>query len=321
MSRPCLLFVIDPWETLDHANDTTLRLVEEAITMGADCFLAESRSIGLDRGKVHGETKKVISISAPRTRDQIRTGPARWQELKSFDHIFYRTDPPVDLAYLLPLQLIASIERKKGRAGPRVHAPADTLFKLNEKWAPVALGALFPPSLVSASIVRLTAFLKREKRAVLKPLYLAQSRGVAVLSANRGKLAEAKKQLKIATDSGRIPVILQRYLPGIIRGETRLWFIEGRLLAAIRKIPKAGESVIDMDRGGSLARAKLSARDRAATKKVGAYLRRHAILFAAVDLIDGKVTDFNHTSPGLLVAMETLLHRNLAREALRPILG
>jgi hypothetical protein len=57
-----------------------------------------------------------------------------------------------------------------------------------------------------------------------------------------------------------------------------------------------------------------------AAAAVGKLLRKEKILWAAVDLIDGKVTDFNFTSPGLLVAMEDLLGENLAEKALKPVL-
>ncbi len=319
-AKPRLLFVVDPWETLDHAKDTTLRLAEEALAHGAECFLASNRSIGLEAGIVRAEIQRISSISRPRMGGNIRREAVQWSELSKFDHIFYRTDPPVDLAYLLPLQLLASIGAKPGKRGPKIHSPPETLFFLNEKWAPAALGSLFPRSLVSTSIDRLTQFVIREGKAVLKPLYFAQSRGVEVLDAEAMPLSVVREKLRSATEKETVPVIVQQFLPGIARGETRLWYVDGKLLAAIRKIPKIGESVINMDRGGSIGIAKLSARDRGSARKVGAYLRKHGILFAAVDLIDGKVTDFNHTSPGLLVAMEELLGKNLAREALRPIL-
>jgi glutathione synthase/RimK-type ligase-like ATP-grasp enzyme len=92
------------------------------------------------------------------------------------------------------------------------------------------------------------------------------------------------------------------------------------LIAAVKKVPKTGETIIDMDRGGTLARAKLGAREREAVRAIAKLLKKRKILFAAVDVIDGKITDFNHTSPGLLVPMEELLGENLAKKALAPIL-
>ena len=36
--RPQLLWMTDPWETLDHPRDTSLRLVEEYLRMGVDAW-------------------------------------------------------------------------------------------------------------------------------------------------------------------------------------------------------------------------------------------------------------------------------------------
>ncbi len=314
-----LLFVVDPWDTLDHARDTTLRLIEEALVAGAECTLAENRWIGLDGGIPHAETTEVLSIVRPREPANIRRGERRWEPLAGFDHIFYRTDPPVDLSYLLPLQILAA-SRGRGKSGPVIHSSPESLFSLNEKWAAVELGALFPKSLVSASVDRLAEFSANLGKVVLKPLFLAQSKGVEVLDTHTFSLNTIRDRLRLATEGEHLPVIVQEFLPGIAEGETRLWFVDGELLASVKKIPSSGESIIDMDRGGRLAPVKLSASDRAAGKKIGIFLKRHRILFAAVDLIDGKVTDFNHTSPGLLVAMEELLGENLAKRALRPVL-
>jgi glutathione synthetase len=311
--------VVDPWDTLDHAKDTTLRLIEEGLAAGAECTLAENRWIGLDHGIPHAETTRILGITRPREPANIRRGERRWEPLTAFNHIFYRTDPPVDLSYLLPLQILAA-SRGPGKSGPTIHSSPESLFALNEKWAAAGLGTLFPKSFVSASVDRLAEFAASQGKVVLKPLYLAQSKGVEVLDTRTFSVSTIRDRLRLATEGERLPVIVQEFLPGIAEGETRLWFVDGTVLASVKKIPSTGESIIDMDRGGRLAPTKLSASDRAAGKKIGSFLKRHRILFAAVDLIDGKVTDFNHTSPGLLVAMEDLLKENLAKRALRPVL-
>lgn len=317
---PRLLFVTDPWETLDHERDTTLRLIEEGILSGARCAIAESRSIGLDGGVPYADVEEVTGVARPRLPGNFVRSLRKWEALAEFDHIFYRADPPVDLAYLLPLQILAAA-KKTGKKKPVIHSTPESLFFLNEKWAVSELGNLFPKSLVSASVERLAEFSARLGKVVLKPLYLAQSKGVEIIDTRAFSSATVRDRFRLATEGERLPVIVQEFLPGIAVGETRLWYVNGKLLAAVKKIPRSGESIIDMDRGGSLAPAKLSTADRKAEKTLGAFLKRHRILFAAVDLIDGKVTDFNHTSPGLLVAMEELLGENLARRALSPVLA
>jgi glutathione synthase len=314
-----LLFVIDPWETLDHVNDSTLRLVEEAIVNGAFCALAENRSISLDAGIPFAETTAVPRITRPRASENVVRGVRKWERIDSYDHVFYRTDPPVDLSYLLPLQMLASAQGGGKRKKPMIHSSPESLFFLNEKWAPAALGPLFPKSIVSSSTDRLVKFVESTGKSVLKPLYLAQSRGVEVLDPSVLSAATIRDRIRLSTQGEHLPIILQEFLPGILKGETRLWFSAGKLIASVKKVPKSGEAIIDMDQGGRIERVKLTARERKAVQALGPFLKKHRILFAAVDLIDGKITDFNHTSPGLLVAMEVLLGENIAASAMKPI--
>ncbi len=308
-----LLWIIDPWKTLDHERDTTLRLIEEARILGAECWIAEHSSVSLKEGSVKVLAKKVIGIDLPRTENNFRFGPKQWVNASQYHHIFYRVDPPIDLSYLLPLQLL-SHENKS------IHSPPSALFRLNEKWGATELGHLFPRSLVSANSDLLLSFIGKHKKVVLKPLYQAQSKGVGVLDTLNTPAASIAAQVKFATEDGKMPIIVQVFLPGIKHGETRLWFSGGKLIASVRKMPKSGESIINMDRGGSLEPAKLKVNEVKAVKAISRFLKKKKILWAAVDLIDGKITDFNHTSPGLIVGMENLLGKNLAREALRPLL-
>lgn len=314
-----LLWVTDAWETLDHPRDTTLRLAEEAQRMGARCFIAENRSIELIDGRVHAAISEITGIMHPRTSNLVFRSSAERLPIAGFDHLFYRTDPPVDLSYLLPLQLLSYGVRTKEKRYPKVHSPIESLFYLNEKWAMLYLGKFFPKSLISARSDKLLEFARTLGKTVLKPLYLAQSKGVKVIDTAAADEESLRSIFEEATGGQKIPVILQEFLPGIAEGEIRLWFSGGKLIAAVKKMPRIGESVINMDQGGTLERAKLGTREKKAVASIEKMLRKEKILFAAVDLIDGKITDFNHTSPGLLVPMEELLGENLAKKALAPI--
>ena len=52
----------------------------------------------------------------------------------------------------------------------------------------------------------------------------------------------------------------------------------------------------------------------------GRHLVARGIRLAAVDLIEGLVTDFNFTSPGLIPQMEGVLDENLARPIIKALL-
>ncbi len=306
-----LLWITDPWGTLDHAQDTTLRLIEASLERGAVCHWADVRSIRFQEGQVLVPTCLIESLGSDREPSQIRLKAPTLRPLTDFSRVFYRTDPPVDLAYLQPLQLL--LQGAQAARKTEFVPSLALLLQHNEKLEAHALKGLLPPTLATADLEALVSWGTGEKVAVLKPLHQAQSKGVEKLHFDSpANLADARRKLHAATEGGRMPVLLQRFLPGILKGETRLWFLNGKLLACATKLPKAGQFRIDMDQGGSLAPHTLNAQERKAAMAIGRHLRALRIRLAAIDLIEGFVTDFNFTSPGLIVDMEKTLGRDLA---------
>lgn len=74
-----------------------------------------------------------------------------------------------------------------------------------------------------------------------------------------------------------------------------------------------------MDQGGTLAPHRLASSERRAADQIGKVLRTKGIRLAAVDLIEGKVTDTNFTSPGLLALMEGVLSENLSKPVIQAL--
>ena len=115
------------------------------------------------------------------------------------------------------------------------------------------------------------------------------------------------------------PILLQKYQPEISRGEVRLWFLDGMLLAQARKLPLPHDFRVNIDRGSRLVATLLTAREKKVAAKLARHLRSRGIRLAAVDLIGGLVTDFNFTSPGLLVQMEQITGKNLAGQIIQSL--
>jgi len=305
------LWVTDPWDTLDHEKDTTLRLAQEAASLGFGSYWCDVKSIRYQDRRVLLDAA-IVSAQPPKT-DQ-RPFPLQAMDVGDFSSVHYRVDPPVDLAYLHPLQLLnLGIQTLKKSKTKLVNAP-ETLFMQNEKMEASFLGALMPETLVSSQWEPLKEFTKKHRKVVLKPLHEAQSKGIELLHwkgpSEEGKI---KAVLEKSTQNFQAPVLLQIYLPGISEGEQRLWFVDGKLLATVRKLPLKNDFRVNIDAGSALQKTFLNSREQEASTKIGKFLKGAKIRLAAVDLIDGVVTDFNFTSPGLITQMEKVLNQNLAK--------
>ncbi len=85
---------------------------------------------------------------------------------------------------------------------------------------------------------KLQAFGIDEGRTVLKPLHQAQSKGIELLEwQTEAGVAARPKALEAATENFERPVCCSAISPESNRGEQRLWFVDGKLLACVRKLP------------------------------------------------------------------------------------
>lgn len=319
------LWITDPWKTLEHPKDTTLRLIEESVTLGFENFWCDVKTIRLENQAVSSRGSRVMIDACPvkgvapgRTAEAFHLGPPEAMSPDEFGRILYRTDPPVDLAWLQPLQLLVLGTPRPGKT--EIINPPQVLLSSGEKTEAALLGDLCPPCVVSSQLEYLEAFGHTEGRTLLKPLHDCQSHGIELLDwTSKLNAGKSRVALERATEGFRRPVLLQHFLKDIADGEQRLWFLNGKLLACARKKPKSGDFIINMDRGGTLEATSLTGDEKRAAARIGKLLRAKKIRLAAVDLIGGKVTDFNFTSPGLLVQIETLLGTNLARPIVKSL--
>ncbi len=289
--KKTFLWVTDPWETLDHPRDTTLRLAQAAAEMG-------HRSLWCSPSQWKIEAGKLSIFGAPITRFEPALKPSEPVKLAGFDQLHYRVDPPVDESYRAALEAIETLGDKKLKA--RVVNPLQALLTRSSKLEPLSLPGFKLPSLVSADRQELLQGLSRIKDAVVKPMNSAQSKGVYRIQ--DGPAAEGN--MREATQDFKAPVLMQPYLPEIERGEIRLWFIDGHCLGALRKFPLAGDFRVLIDQGSRVEGAELTSKLKSQAKIVGKHLRAHGMRLAAVDWIGDHVTDFNFTSPGLLRELE-----------------
>ena len=298
------LWITDPWNTLDHESDTTLRLMQEAALLGHTSYWCDVHSIRLE------QEKGLLDAAL------FDPSQAHWDmhqnafPVDDFKSIQYRVDPPVDQAYLHPLQILEAT-----RGGAEIVNAAPLLFSCNEKWEGLLIPGLSPPCVISSDRETLLKFAKREGKCVLKPLHTAQSKGIELIDAKH--LSNAIDSLKNATSNFKLPIELQKFLPGITEGETRLWFTDGKLIGVVRKLPVRGDFKVDIDRGSLVKAHALDAREKKASVKIAAHLKKRKIRLAAVDLIEGLISDFNITSPGLIVQMEKALQKNLSQAIIR----
>ncbi|MCI0671451.1 MAG: glutathione synthase [Myxococcaceae bacterium] len=283
-------FLMDPLEEVVVGHDTTFLLMLAAQARGHEVHCFEQHHLFFHRDRTWAHMRRVeVQRVVGRHMRVVDEGALPLTEL---DVVLLRKDPPVDAAFLHATQLV---ELHGGERGPLlVNAPAG-LRDANEKLFALRLSHLMPPTLVSADLARLRAFVREEApEAVLKPVDGYGGRGVFVLRAEDRNLTSL---LETATVGGTRPVVVQAYLSAAREGDKRILLLDGEPMGAILRVPAEDEARANMAAGGRPERTTLTERERAICAALKPELTTRGLAFVGIDVIGGHLTEVNVTSP------------------------
>ena len=312
MATPALgdgaqLFVIDPIARLNPAKDSSVALMQAAERAGrpvwacspADLSAAQRPGPAAARG--HG----AWVVAAPVTCEPWYTlGERRHLPLEAFAHVWMRKDPPVDEAYLYATHLLELAERQRvGGQGVRVINRPAALRAWNETLSALRWSHLMAPTLVASRVEALAAFAAEHGEVVLKPLGGRAGQGVVFASAATPGL---RALLELVTAMESLPVMVQAFLPGVSAGDKRILLVNGVPLGAVNRVPSGGEFRSNLAVGGQPQATDLSEAERAICAELAPALQAEGLFFVGIDVIDGRLSEINVTSPTGIREVERL---------------
>ena len=103
--------------------------------------------------------------------------------------------------------------------------------------------------------------------------------------------------LELFTQLYREPVIVQRYLPEVRKGDKRIILVDGEFAGAINRVPASGEARSNMHVGGRPEATTLTAREKHICDTIGPELKKRGLIFTGIDVIGDYLTEINVTSP------------------------
>jgi glutathione synthase len=205
------------------------------------------------------------------------------------DVAFQRKDPPVDTSYLLSTQILGLCERCLV-----LNRPA-SVIAYNEKLLALHFRDLMPETAVTRHIDELLAFMEAMNgEMIVKPLDGKGGEGIFHLVRGERNLPSILEQ---ATGFGTRWVMAQRYLPEVRQGDKRILLLEGELLGAVLRVPSDVEVRANLHVGGRAAVAEIGPAERRIIERIAPLLRREGLFFVGIDVIGGRLTEVNVTSP------------------------
>ena len=208
-----------------------------------------------------------------------------------FDVILVRQDPPFDMGYVSNTYLL---ELTKAL----VLNPPRGIRNITEKLSILKFPELTPPTWVGRDLDALETFAKRFDQVVLKVLFMMGGDGVIKLSPSAHDFRN--RAGKFIDAVGREPIMAQAFLPSVKNGDRRIFVLGGEAIAAIRRMPPEGDFRANLHVGGQALATDLEEGDRNVAAAVAPLLREEGILFAGLDVIDGRLIEINVTSPTLV---------------------
>jgi glutathione synthase len=278
---------MDPIERIDIAGDSTFALALEGQARGHRLLYYGPRDLSLR------DMKLVTRVRPLTVRDErgnhFALGQFQGYDLSEADVVLMRQDPPFDMAYITATHLLERIH-------PATLVVNDPFHVRNapEKLFVTTFKGLMPPSLITSDREEIRAFRAEHQDIVLKPLYGNGGAGVFRLKPDDENL---NALLEMFTQFYREPVVVQRYVPDVRKGDKRIILVDGKAIGAINRVPAPGEARSNMHVGGRAEPIEMSVRDREICDSIGPELKARGLIFAGIDVIGDYLTEINVTSP------------------------
>ncbi|RWR09869.1 glutathione synthase [Paenirhodobacter populi] len=293
---------MDPIEGINIDADSTFRLAEEAQTRGHELFYYTPDKLIYREGSIlaRGWPLTVRRVKG----DHFTLGVEAEVDLSDFDVVWLRQDPPFDMGYITTTHLLERIH-------PATLVVNDPFWVRNspEKLLVLNFPDLTPPTLIARDLATIKAFKARHGDVILKPLYGNGGAGVFRLDPNDRNLSSLHE---LFTGINREPLIVQKYVPAVVKGDKRIILVDGEPVGAINRVPAEGETRSNMHVGGRPEKIGLTAREREICARIGPVLREKGQIFVGIDVIGDWLTEINVTSPTGIQELERFDGINVA---------
>ncbi|MFV0300849.1 MAG: glutathione synthase [Paracoccus sp. (in: a-proteobacteria)] len=293
---------MDPIEHVSIDGDSTFRIGLEAEARGHRLFQYTVDRLIFDEGRVKA-TGRQVTLRREKG-NHVTFGDWAEVDLADFDVVWLRQDPPFDMGYVTSTHLLDRIH-------PETLVVNDPFWVRNspEKLMVLDFPDLTPPTLIAREIAAIRRFRERHGDIILKPLYGNGGAGVFRLDPNDRNLASLHE---LFTGISREPLIAQKYVPAVVRGDKRIILIDGEPVGAINRVPAEGETRSNMHVGGRPEKVGMSARDLEICAAIGPTLRETGQIFVGIDVIGDWLTEINVTSPTGIQELERFDGTNAA---------
>ena len=282
-----ILFITDPMRELKSEKDTSIFMMEEAISRGFKVFQAEMKHLYVDEGMVFADARNIIEIGSSQVQG-IRKEPIN---VVDFSYTIMRKDPPVDSDYINSLHLLGLAETQ----GAKIFNRPNSIKEFNEKIFALHFKEFIPRTLITSNIEKIINFQANHEIIVVKPL---DGMGGESIFKMEDMEEENLDILLDMTEDETTQIVVQEFLPEIYKGDFRILIIHGKPFEkTLARIPQGESFKGNLAAGGKGVVKDINENQKQVAEKVGKFLLSKGINFAGIDMIGDYLTEINITSP------------------------
>ncbi|MBD6618179.1 glutathione synthase [Komarekiella sp. 'clone 1'] len=292
-----LAFIIDPIHQLDPCHDTSVALMEAAQILGHEVWVTQANLLSVMEGKAWAVLQRVELVP-------VKLVEGRWvaanlwyklsdrslNPLDTMDAVFMRTDPPVNDSYLYATYILDYIDQNKTLL---INSPSG-IRGANEKMYALQFTKAIPETIVSADKQFIRQFVEAKRATVLKPLGNKAGEGILFLQSGDRNFNSI---VELSTLQGRVPVMVQTYLPEAKEGDKRIILLNGEPIGSLNRLSSGTDFRNNMAAGGTVASTQITPREHEICAQITESLRQDGLIFVGIDVIGGYLTEVNVTSP------------------------
>lgn len=288
-----IAFILDPLEGLKPYKDSSVAIMRAAAARGHRIYTIQREALHCRGGIVSAHA---LEINLHADDYPWYTAQAdRTEALTAFDAVLMRQDPPFDFEYVAATWLL---ERAAAQGAHIFNAP-QAIRDHSEKLSILEFPQFTPTTLVARDPRDIHAFIDELRDIILKPLD-----GMGGSQIFRVRADDPNRNVIVETlnAEGRHTVMAQEYLPAISAGDKRVLLIGGEVVPqALARIPKSGETRGNLAAGGRGVAMPLDDAERAVAETLAPILWARGLFIVGLDLIGGRLTEINVTSPTCMV--------------------
>ena len=279
---------MDPIELVDIKADTTFALTLEAYRRGHELFYYNPKNLSYYNGKVYAKGQTIINMKDSHN-EYVDLSEEIVKDLSKEDVILLRQDPPFDMTYITNTHILETLHPKTFVVNNpfEVRNAPEKLFVNKFK-------EFIPETLITRDFIEINKFRKEFKEIIVKPLYGNGGKQVFHIREDDPNLSSL---LEMFFDYSNEPIIIQRYLPEVRKGDCRVIMINGEVVGAVNRVPPIGEARSNLHVGGKAERKALSNKEMEICEALSVELKNRELILVGLDIIGEHLTEINVTSP------------------------